>query len=350
MTSRLSTPWTIVVTAIALFMVVLDNLVVTTALPSIRTRPRRVRRAARLVRQRVHADVRRAAAPGRGARRPLRPPPRLPARTRALHARLAVRPRSPRAPASSSPREPSRASGAAIVMPLSLTLLSAAVPAPSAAALALGVWSGISGLAIALGPLVGGAVVDGHLLAVDLLAQRPDRPARAAARRARSCVESRGPARTPRPRSACCSRPAGCSGSSAASCAATAEGWSSPEIVAALAARRAGARAVRRLGARAPRRRCCRCASSATARSPSPTSSRCSMSFGIFGSIFLLAQFLQTVQGYSAVRRRTAHAAVDADADVRRADRGRALRPHRRPAADGRRAWRCSRSRSAGSR
>src|SRR5437016_3869321 len=50
--------------------------------------------------------------------------------------------------------------GGAIVTPLSLTLLSAAVPAERRGA-ALGAWSGIAGLAVAMGPLVGGAVVDG---------------------------------------------------------------------------------------------------------------------------------------------------------------------------------------------
>src|SRR5438876_9249900 len=50
--------------------------------------------------------------------------------------------------------------GGAIVMPLTLTILSAAVPAERRG-LALGAWGGISGLAVAFGPLVGGAVVDG---------------------------------------------------------------------------------------------------------------------------------------------------------------------------------------------
>ena len=45
-------------------------------------------------------------------------------------------------------------------MPLTLTILSAAVPAERRG-LALGAWGGISGLAVAIGPLVGGAVVSG---------------------------------------------------------------------------------------------------------------------------------------------------------------------------------------------
>ncbi|WP_067808286.1 MFS transporter [Nocardia beijingensis] len=50
--------------------------------------------------------------------------------------------------------------GAAGVMPLSLTLLSAAVPEKMRSA-AIGIWGGIAGLGVALGPLIGGAVVEG---------------------------------------------------------------------------------------------------------------------------------------------------------------------------------------------
>src|SRR5205085_5000707 len=50
--------------------------------------------------------------------------------------------------------------GGAIVTPLTLTILSAAVPAERRG-LALGAWGAIGGLAVAIGPLVGGAVVQG---------------------------------------------------------------------------------------------------------------------------------------------------------------------------------------------
>jgi EmrB/QacA subfamily drug resistance transporter len=48
--------------------------------------------------------------------------------------------------------------GAAVVTPLTLTLLANSFPAENRG-IALGVWSGISGIAVALGPLVGGAVI-----------------------------------------------------------------------------------------------------------------------------------------------------------------------------------------------
>ena len=50
--------------------------------------------------------------------------------------------------------------GGAALMPLSLTLLAGSVPA-RLRPLAIGIWGGISGLGVAAGPLVGGAVVEG---------------------------------------------------------------------------------------------------------------------------------------------------------------------------------------------
>jgi MFS family permease len=50
--------------------------------------------------------------------------------------------------------------GSALIMPLGLALLSAAFP-PEKRGAAIGMFSGITGLAVASGPLIGGAVVDG---------------------------------------------------------------------------------------------------------------------------------------------------------------------------------------------
>ena len=93
-------------------------------------------------------------------------------------------------------------------MPLTLTILSAAVPKEKRG-LALGAWGGISGLAIAFGPLVGGAVVEGlswqwifwlnvpiGLLLIPLaLAPDGDLRRRVAARPARSRPGERGAVR-----------------------------------------------------------------------------------------------------------------------------------------------------------
>ncbi len=50
--------------------------------------------------------------------------------------------------------------GAAIIMPLGLTLLTSAFPAERRGAV-IGIWGGVAGLAVASGPLIGGAVTQG---------------------------------------------------------------------------------------------------------------------------------------------------------------------------------------------
>src|SRR3954447_24114031 len=79
--------WAFAITSIALFMTTLDNLVVTTALPVIRTICTRAA-GARVDRKRLHAHLRGPAPHRRRARRPLRPAPSVRDRARHLHRRL----------------------------------------------------------------------------------------------------------------------------------------------------------------------------------------------------------------------------------------------------------------------
>ncbi|MGB2953960.1 MAG: MFS transporter, partial [Gaiellaceae bacterium] len=178
---------------------------------------------------------------------------------------------------------------------LTLTLLSAAVPAERRG-LALGAWGGIGGLAVALGPLVGGAIVQGiswqwifwinvpiGLVLAPLALFRLE--------------ESRGPyGRLDLPGLGLAS--AGLFGIVWGLVRGNTVGWGSPEIVGSLA----GGAIVLALFVLWE------------LRSPAPmlpmrffrnrafaltNVSSLFMFFGMFGSIFLLAQFFQTVQGYS---------------------------------------------------
>ena len=179
-------------------------------------------------------------------------------------------------------------------MPLTLTILSRSVPAEKRG-LALGAWGGISGLAIAFGPLVGGAVVDGinwhwvfwlnvpiGIALVPLVLLRLE--------------ESRGPGRFDLPGLALAS--AGLFGIVWGLVRANTLGWGSPQIVGAIAVGAVLTAAFVAWELRAPapmlpmeffRDRTFSLANAASLF----------MSFGMFGSIFLLAQFFQTVQGYS---------------------------------------------------
>lgn len=185
--------------------------------------------------------------------------------------------------------------GAAFVMPLTLTLLSAAVPADRRG-LALGAWGGISGLAIALGPLVGGAIVEGldwhwifwlnvpvGLVVVPLAA--------------RFLTESRGSdARLDLPGLGLAS--SGLFALVWALIHGNDQGWASTGILAAFAAAAVllGGFVAREAHASAPMLplRFFRSRGFSAANGVSLL-----MSFGVFGSIFLLAQFFQIVQGYS---------------------------------------------------
>src|SRR5204862_5715108 len=188
--------------------------------------------------------------------------------------------------------------GGAIVTPLTLTLLSAAVPAEKRG-LALGAWGGIGGLAVAIGPLVGGAVVQGISWQWIFWINVPIGLVLAPLAFFR-LRESRGPAdRLDLAGLALAS--AGLLGIVWGLVRGNSVGWVSPEIVGSLV----GGAVVLALFVLWE------------LRAPAPmlpmrffrnrtfaltNVSSLFMFFGMFGSIFLLIQFFQTVQGYSPLQ------------------------------------------------
>jgi EmrB/QacA subfamily drug resistance transporter len=152
-----SRTWTLLIVSIGLFMVVLDNLVINVALPSIH---RQLGASIQALEWTVNAYVLSyavllltGAAIG----------DRL-GRKRMFAAGIGLFTISSAAAAVAPTiglliaARAVQGVGAAIATPLTLTLLADAFP-PERRGLALGVWSGISGIAVALGPLVGGAVI-----------------------------------------------------------------------------------------------------------------------------------------------------------------------------------------------
>jgi EmrB/QacA subfamily drug resistance transporter len=286
--------WTFAITSTALFMVTLDNLVVTTAIPVIRedlhaglsglewtVNAYTLTFAVLLLTGAALGDRfgrRRMFAIGLGVFTLASAMAALAPSIAVLDAARAV-----------------QGLGAAIVMPLTLTILSAAVPEEKRGVF-LGAWGGISGLAIAFGPLVGGAVVNGlswhwvfwlnvpiGLVLVPLAIRRLD--------------ESTGPyGRIDAPGIALGSL--GLLGIVWALVRGNALGWGSPEIIGAFvvgAALLAGfVMWERRAASPMLPMRFFRSRTFTLANVASML-----MSFGMFGSVFLLAQFFQTVQGYS---------------------------------------------------
>jgi EmrB/QacA subfamily drug resistance transporter len=151
--------WTFLVTGVAVFMVAMDNLIVTNALPVIRTE---LDTGLEGLEWTVNAYtltfavllLTGAALGDRFGRRRL-----LAIGLAVFTAASAAAALAPDIGTLIAARAV-QGVGGAIVMPLTLTVLAGAVPAARRGT-AFGVWGAMSGLGVALGPVIGGAVVDG---------------------------------------------------------------------------------------------------------------------------------------------------------------------------------------------
>ncbi len=185
--------------------------------------------------------------------------------------------------------------GAAIVTPLSLTLLSEAFTADRRG-LALGIWSGVAGLGVALGPVVGGAVVEGFSWQWIFWLNVPIGIALAPAARA-LLRESHGPNKSlDIPGVALAS--SGLLGVVLGIVRAQSLGWTSTMVLTSIGAGLIllAAFVVWELRSPAPMLPMRFFQNRAFAATNAVS---LAMFFGTFGSIFLLAQFFQAAQGYS---------------------------------------------------
>jgi EmrB/QacA subfamily drug resistance transporter len=294
MKRTLSSGWTLAIVSVALFMVTLDNLVVTNALVSIRedlgasledlewtVNAYTLSYAVFLLTAAALGDRfgrRRVFAVGIGLFTVASAAAAFAPSTEALIGARAL-----------------QGLGGAVITPLSLTLLSEAFAAEKRG-LALGIWSGVSGLGVALGPVVGGAVVDGLSWQWIFLLNVPIGLALGPAAM-RMLNESRGAnASLDLPGVALAS--AGLLGLVFGIVRAQELGWTSTTVVASIAAGAVllAAFAVWETRTQTPMlpMRFFRNRTFAATNGVS-----LAMFFGAFGSIFLLAQFFQVAQGYS---------------------------------------------------
>jgi EmrB/QacA subfamily drug resistance transporter len=286
--------WTFAIVSVALFMVTLDNLVVSTALPTIRVD---LGASLESLEWTVNAYtlafavllLTGAALGDRFGRKRM-----FSVGIALFTASSAAAALAPTTGALVGARA-IQGAAAALVLPLTLTLLSDAIPVQKRG-LAIGAWSGISGLGVALGPVVGGAVVDGiswhwiFWLNVPIgIALVP--------LAARYLTESRGPAdRLDLPGIGLAGL--GLLGVVFGIVRGEALGWTSTPIIASIAAGLVLLAGFVAWEKRAPAPMLpLRFFRSRAFTATNGTS--LAMFFGVFGSIFLLSQFFQTTQGLS---------------------------------------------------
>jgi EmrB/QacA subfamily drug resistance transporter len=292
--ARTATTWTLALVSAALFMVTLDNLVVTTALPSIRVdlgasigdlewtvNAYTLAYAVFLLTGSALGDRfgrRTMFVAGLGVFTAASAAAALAPTTDALIAARAI-----------------QGLGAAVVTPLTLTLLSEAFP-EGRRGVALGIWSGVSGLGVALGPVVGGAVVDGiswhWIFWINVPVGLIVIPLALAKRR-----ESRGVSRRLDPPGVVLAS-GGLLGVVYALVQAPGHGWTSPLVLVTLIAGLAMLAGFVIWEQRSPQPMLPMRFFRSRAFSATNVVSL-AMYFGMFGSIFLLAQFFQTAQHYS---------------------------------------------------
>ncbi len=185
--------------------------------------------------------------------------------------------------------------GGAMIMPLSLTLLSAAV-APERRNMALGIWGAIGGVAVAIGPLIGGAITTGWSWQYIFWINVPVGIALAVLASWR-LAESRGEQNKLDLRGVVLVS-IGLLGVVYGLVQGNPKGWTSTEVIASFAIGVVGLAAfcwseLRTLHPMLPLRLFAHRGFAAV------NVTAMLFSFGMFGSIFFLSQFLQTVQGYT---------------------------------------------------
>ncbi len=292
--TRSGAAWTLVLVSAALFMVTLDNLVVTTALPRIRIDLGASLSGLEWIVNAYTLSFAVLLLPGAalgdrfGRRRIL---------TLGLTVFTTASALAALAPSTSAliVARAIQGAGAAMVLPLTLTLLSEAFP-DGRRGVALGIWSGVSGLGVALGPVIGGAVVSGISWQWIFWINVPIGIVVAPLALAK-LTESRGPNRHLDLRGVALAS-GGLLGIVYALVRANALGWTSATV---LSSAIAGAVLLaafvvweQRTGTPMLPMRFFR------SRAFSATNGvSLAMYFGMFGAIFLLAQFFQTAQGYT---------------------------------------------------
>jgi EmrB/QacA subfamily drug resistance transporter len=288
--------WTYLASGVAVFMVAMDNLVVTNALPVIRTH---LDTGLEGLEWTVNAYtlsfavflLTGAALGDRFGRRRL-----FAIGLAGFTAASAVAAMAPSIGVLVTARAVQGLAGA-IVMPLTLTLLASVVP-PARRGLAFGLWGGVSGLGIALGPVIGGAITSyaswqwifwinvpiGVALLPLILLVRESRGGAGRLDLAGTVLAT-----------------GGLFGIVYGLVRGNGQGWTSGEVLGALVG--GGALLLGFVAwqarARAPMVPLGMFASRGFALSNVVS---LIMSFGMFGSVFLLAQFMQTVQGYSPLQ------------------------------------------------